>query len=141
VKVSKRAASLAKLLERQPFPPDSLQTQFSFIYERDGHVVGFDLPSAHDVAHLRNMAEAAEVMARGYRKVGAARRHDREALIDQLAEGFERLTSRRATATAANAFCKVVTVVLAFLGEFPEGDTVTGAVKRVLKTRRRIRMG
>jgi hypothetical protein len=137
VKVSKRAASLAKLLERQPFPPGSPQSKFGFLYERDGQFV-FELPSANDVAHLRMMAEAAEVMARGYRNVGAARRHDREALIEALANGFERLTSRRATATNLSG---VVTDVLAFEGEGRTTDTVVGAVKRVLKTRRRIRMG
>jgi hypothetical protein len=90
---------------------------------------------------LRNMAVAAEEMASHHRKVGAGRRRDREALIDELASGFERLTSRRATATAANPFCGVVTDVLAFIREYPKEDTVTGAVKRVLKTRRRLRKG
>jgi hypothetical protein len=108
---------------------------FGFVYE------GVDLPCADDIAHLWKMAKAAEAMTRGYRKAGRARRHDRDALIDRLAFGFERLTSRRATATAANAFCGVVTDVLAFLGEYPKEETVTGAVKQVLKARRRLRKG
>jgi hypothetical protein len=135
VEVSKRAASLAKLLECKPFPKGSAQSDFGFLYE------DVYLPCARDIAHLWKMAEAAEVMARGYRKVGAGPRRDREALINQLADGFERLTSKRATATAANAFCEVVTDVLHFVGEPRKEDTVTGAVKRVLKTRRRLRAG
>jgi nucleoid DNA-binding protein len=135
VKVSKRAASLAKLLESNPFPKGSVQSQFAFIYK------DVELPDPGDIAHLWKMAEAAEVMARRYRKVGAGGRRDREALINQLADGFERLTSKRATATAANAFCEVVTDVLHFVGEPREEDTVTGAVKRVLKTRRLLRAG
>jgi hypothetical protein len=138
LKVSKSAASLAKLLERHPFPPGSPQLTFGIVYEDHD---GIDLPSADDVAHLRKMVEAANVMARGYRKSGRTPRRDREELIQQLAGGFERLMSRRATATAGNAFCGVVTVVLAFLGEYPEEDTVTGAVKRALKIRRRLRRG
>ena len=128
VKVSKRAASLAELIESKPFPERSAELDFLFV-------------TLDDVTHLRNMALAAEEMASQYRKVGAGRRHDRDALIDQLASGFERLTSRRATATAANAFCGVVTDVLHFIGESREEDTVTGAVKRVLKIRRRLRRG
>jgi hypothetical protein len=128
VKVSKRAASLAELLECKPFPEGSAQSDFIFV-------------NLDDIAHLRNMAVAAEEMASQYRKVGAGRRHDREALIDELASGFERLTSRRATAASANAFCGVVTDVLEFLKEYPEEDTVTGAVKRVLRRRRRLQRG
>jgi hypothetical protein len=128
VKVSKRAASLAELLECEPFPKGSAQSDFLFV-------------NLDDIAHLRNMAVAAQEMASHHRKVGAGRRHDREALIDELASGFERLTSRRATATAGNPFCGVVTDVLAFIREYPKEDTVTGAVKRVLKTRRRLRKG
>jgi hypothetical protein len=135
VKISKSAASLAELLERQPFPAGSARSQFGVVY---GDV---DLPCRADVTHLRKMAEVAEMMAGEYRKDGRARRHDREALIERLADGFERLTSRRATATAGNAFCGVVTDVLAFMGECRGPDTVTGAVKRVLKTRRRLRTG
>jgi hypothetical protein len=135
VNVSKRAASLAKLLESDPFPEGSVQSQFAFIYK------DVELPDAGDIAHLRKIAEAAEVMARGYRKVGAGRRRDRDALIDQLADGFEHLTSRRATAHATSAFCGVVSDVLDFVGESREGDTVTGAVKRLLNARRRLRSG
>ena len=132
VKVSKSAASLAQLLGREPFPPGSAQSDFGFVY---GDVC---LPSNDDIARLRKIAEAAQVMARGYRKVGAARRRDREALIEHLADGFERLTSRRATATN---ICGVVADVLAFEGEDRTTDTVVGAVKWILKVRRRFRTG
>jgi hypothetical protein len=132
VKVSKLAASLAQLLKRKPFPAGSAQSYFGFIY---GDV---ELPSNHDIVHLRKIAEAAQVMARGYRKGGRARRRDREVLIEHLADGFEHLTSRRATATN---ICGVVADVLAFVGEDRTTDTVIGAVKRVLKTRRRLRAG
>jgi hypothetical protein len=127
VKVNKGAASLARLLARAPFQAGSVQSQFGFVYE------DVDMPCAGDIAHLWKMAEAAEVMARGYRKPGRARRHDRDALIGLLADGFERLTRKRATVTNLRG---VVTDVLAFKGEHPADDTVTGAVKRVLKTRR-----
>jgi hypothetical protein len=118
--------SLAKLIECPPFPEGSAQADFLFV-------------SLSDISYLRNVAVAAEEMARQYRKIGAGRRHDREALIDELASGFERLTSRPATATAGNPFCGVVTDVLVFKGEFPEEETVVGAVKPVLAKRRRLR--
>jgi hypothetical protein len=73
-------------------------------------------------------------MARGYQKGGRARRYDREALIDQLADGFELLTSRRATVTN---LWEVVYDVLVFEKEGRKEDAVVGAVKRVMKTRRR----
>jgi hypothetical protein len=132
VKVSKRAASLAQLLERQPFPTRSPQSDFGFVY---GDV---ELPSNHDIVHLRKIAEAAQVMARGYRKGGRARRRDRGVLIEELADGFERLTSRRATRTN---ICGIVSDVLAFVGEDRTTDTVVGAVKPILKARRRFRTG
>jgi hypothetical protein len=126
VKISRSAASLARLLEHNPFPAGSPQSQFGFLH---GDV---ELPSADDIAHLRKIAEAAQVMARGYQKGGRARRYDREALIDQLADGFELLTSRRATVTN---LWEVVYDVLVFEKEGRKEDAVVGAVKRLINTR------
>jgi hypothetical protein len=127
--VGKNAAALANLLDcGPPFPPGSSQADFSFVYE------DACLPDTYDIARLRKVAQAAEVLARGYRKVGAPRRADRDGLIGDLQDGFDLFASKRAS---VNAVCEVVGEVLAFIGERLAPDTVSGAVKRMRKRRRR----
>jgi hypothetical protein len=127
--VAKKAGALVKVLDRgPPFPPDSVQADFSFVYE------DLVLPSDDDIAHLRKMAKAAEVIGRGaYRKIGRAPRVDRNELIRDVERGVEVFASKRATVEVVS---EVVCEVLAFIGEPLASDTVSGAVKQVRKTRR-----
>jgi hypothetical protein len=103
------------------------------MYEDGGELR--ELWTTDDIARLRKMSKAAEALRRAWRKPGAPARSDRDQLIWDIEDGFAIFGAKRGTVEAVR---KVVGEVLAFIGEARAADTITGAVKRVRKTRRRL---
>jgi hypothetical protein len=133
LKVGRTAASLARLLERRPFPEGTVQSQFDFVFE------DLVLPSADDIDHLWKMTEAAQAIATAWRRKGAPKRHHREDLLLTLSYMYEHFTLR--PANLGKHFLAVVRAVFDFIGEPREKSSIHGAVNRMLKARKRPHAG
>ena len=129
VKVGKTAASLARLLQRKPFPEDTALSQFDSVFE-DMVLLGAD-----DIDHLWKMTEAAQAIATAWRRKGAPTRHHREDLLLTLSYGYEGFTLK--PANLGKSFLAVVKAVFDFIGEPREKSSIHGAVNRMLKARKR----